>query len=199
MSNILASSISHKEHLAAFDEMVAARFAALEIEALLVYLVDTCDAKLLPFLGAQFGVMGLRGWALTTTEAQRRALIKNAITLRKYEGTPFAVKEAIKSVGYYNAIIEEGVAGVGVMYYDGVHRYDGSEAYGGSYWANFRVIIDLGEEVGLTEESQALLVALINQWKNVRSILLDISFISTVIDIIRLEDEFTLDIITTPT
>lgn len=197
MSNILASSISHKEHLAAFDEMIAGRFSIFEVEKVLIYLIDNCDPLLLPYLGRQFDVMGVKGWALTTTEAQRRALIKNAISLRRFEGTPWAVKEAIKSVGYYNAILEEGVAGLGVLLHDGAENHDGSNTHGNSFWANFRVIIDVGEAAGINAESQALLVALINQWKNVRSLLLDISFISTMIEKVDITDEFTLELIIT--
>lgn len=197
MSNILATSIATKEHLAAFDEMIAERFSIIEIEKLLVYLIDNCDAGLLPFLGKQFDVMGLKGWQLTTTDEQRRSLIKNAITLRRYEGTPWAVKEAVKSLGFFNAIIEEGVEGIGALTYDGAENYDGSNTYGSSFWANFRVVIDLGEDRGLDADIQELLTALINQWKNVRSLLLDISFISTIIEAENVSDEFTLNVIIT--
>ena len=43
--NILGDSIGGVPHLAAFDAMVAARMSTIELEALLVYVIDSVSAS----------------------------------------------------------------------------------------------------------------------------------------------------------
>jgi P2-related tail formation protein len=70
-------------------------------------------------------VTGYRGWLLADTEAQKRELLKVAIELHRYAGTPFAIEKALQSVGFIGAtIIENPVA---LFRYDGLFNYDGDQ------------------------------------------------------------------------
>lgn len=178
MGNILASSIAGIEHLAAFDEMVEERLANLNIEAVLIYLIDTVDSDALPILAEQFDVLGYKGYGLATTELERREVIKKAIELHRYKGTPWSIKEALKAVGYYDAQIDEGLTGL--VYYDGTWNHNGSQLYGPGHWADFSVIIDIGSTQGITAQTAAAAVALINEYKNVRSRLRYLNYTATV-------------------
>lgn len=192
MSNILASSISNRDHLAVFDRLAKARFDMIEIEALLVYIIDTVPASALQMLAEQFDVMGYKGWSLVNNDADRRMLIKKAIELHRYKGTPWAIKEALKSGGYAGATIQEH-AGAS---YDGQYDYDGEINHGAANWAKFAVQLDIGNDKGITSDQITTIVALINEYKNVRSHLITVSFAATLEDSVSIDDEegeFTID------
>ena len=180
MGNLLASGISDAVHLKAFDEMVEERFANIDVGAVLIYLIDTVKAEALPILAEQFDVLGYKGFGLASTEQQQRSVIKKAIELHRYKGTPWSIKEALKSIGYYNAVIQERFLSGAI--YDGQYTHNGSQFYGPGSWADFRVIIDLGSKSGVNAQSAADAVKLILEYKNVRSRLLDISYSATIVE-----------------
>jgi P2-related tail formation protein len=176
--NILASGISQKEHLAVFDKIAALRFAALEVEKVLIYVIDTVDADALFYLAEQFDVLGYRGWKLAKTEADRRSLVKRAVQLHKYKGTPYGIKEALRSVGFDNTVIQEGIN----YLHDSTLDHNSVGTYGGNEWATFRVIYDLGNDKGISTEQTTDLAALVDEYKNVRSHLLGISWKASLSD-----------------
>lgn len=158
--NILADSISNVPHLAAFDAMVAARMNSLELETLLVYVIDTVSSSALPLLAKQFDVEGFAGYGIATNDAQRREIIKKAIDLKRYMGTVYSIKEAMKTVGYTEANLIEGID-------------KGNPAVD---WARFSIDSELGDTVGIEGVSQSNLAKLIREYKNVRSYLEGISY-----------------------
>lgn len=189
--NILASGISQKEHLSVFDKIASQRFSALEIEKVLVYVIDTVDADALYWLAEQFDLLGYKGWKLAKTEADKRALIKRAILLHRYKGTPYAIKEALKSIGFDNTVIQEHVN----YLYDSSIDHTGANTYGGDEWATFRVIFDLGNDKGISSEQTADLLALVDEYKNVRSHLLGFSWKATLTDDLVASDELEITMI----
>jgi len=158
--NILADSIAGVPHLAAFDAIVAARMNTVELEALLVYVIDSVSASALPTLARQFDVEGFVGYGVATNDAQRREIIKRAIELKRYMGTVFAIKEAMRTVGYTDATLTEGI--------------DMDDPL--IDWARFSIDSELGDTVGLDGVSQSNLAKLIREYKNVRSYLEGISY-----------------------
>lgn len=169
---LLATAIARVPHLAAFDKLVANRFENIDLSCVLMYLVDQVPAVALPILGDQFDVMGFKGWDLCATEEQKRELIKNAIELHRYKGTPWSIKQALRAIGFGEVEIQEGVS----AYYDGEFTHDGTIDYGGDSWALFKVIIDLGNLKGLNTAQTALVSLLINEYKPVRCHLAGLSF-----------------------
>lgn len=187
-NNILATGISEKDFLRAFDALVEKRFTEIDLTPLLIYMIDLCPTAALYHLADQFNVLGYKGWVLCTNDEERRALIKKAIELHRYKGTPWAIKEALRSIGFFDAKIQEHAGGI---FYDGVHDYDGAHVYGGGAWATFRVqVLDLGETKGISAESLATIVSMINEYKNARSTLVGILFNATVQDIEEISEEF---------
>lgn len=167
---LLASSIANVPQLAAFDQMAAHRYNQAPIERLLVYIIDTVEPSALPWLAKQFDVLGYKGMRLATTEAQQRAVIKNAIQIKRYSGTPWAVKQALRSIGYPDAILTENA---------------GTGAHG---WAEFQIQIDAGEN-GISEAMITELVEMIKIYKGTRNHLLAIEFTVNFSDGITVTDD----------
>ena len=141
----------------------------LPLEVLKIYDIDNVDAEALPHLAQQFNVFGRRGWNLASTEAEKRELVKQAIELHRRAGTPYAIKLAMASVGYPNTTVQENPP----LYYNGAWSYDGIESYSGIRWFGFIVTLDPVQSQ-VSSELVDEIVGLIEEWKNVRSQLLDL-------------------------
>lgn len=163
------------DHIKAFDTVTESRLADLATSNMLVYLIDNVVPQALPVLASQFDLLGNKGWILADTEQKQRDLLKNAITLHKTKGTPFAIKNALASIGLQNAQIIEG-SSFTPDYYNGVRTFNGAVNFGTYSWAEFRVLLDV-TTVGatLTTTLYNLALALIDEYKNVRSHLIDLS------------------------
>lgn len=127
-------------------------------------------------------------------EAQQRELIKSAIELHRYKGTPWSIKEALRRIGFGGAEILEGVG----QFYDGSFFHNAAVTYSGlSNWACFRVIFDLGNLKGINEAQTIDLIALINEYKNARSKLVDLAFSKNIEDTVNMVDEVAFKIVLT--
>lgn len=105
--NVIASAISDNELARAFSEMVADRWDNWDLSEFLPYLVDTVAPSALPYLADQFDIDGLQGFGMAETEQQQRDIIKKSIALHKFIGTPWAIREACRTVGFPIVILEE--------------------------------------------------------------------------------------------
>ena len=166
--NVLPDSIAGIPHIKAFDLVAFDRFNAIEIQNLLVYIVDTVDASALPYLANQFDIEGFSGYKLATNDLQRRDVIKQAIELKRYSGTVWAIKQAMLLVGYTDAIIVEGID-------TGDPDTD---------WARFSITSELGDTVGVDGISQSYLAKLIVQYKPARSFLEGIAYVLGISDVL---------------
>lgn len=173
MSNILATAIRDIPHFAAFDALAKHRLESIQLDKLLIYIIDTVDASALPYLAIQFDVLGYKGMRLATTEEQQREVIKKAIELKRYKGTVWAVKEALRTIGYPSAIVSEGVQ------------------EGPNGWATFSIALDGGNNIISASTIQDVL-KMVDEYKNVRSHLVGVSFIIDLgSDTVTLTDEST--------
>jgi phage tail P2-like protein len=164
---ILPDSIAIFPHLLAFDLAFKRQLDKVPIENLLVYLIDRVPADSLPLLAKQFDVLGYKGMRLAQTEKDQRNLIKNALKLHRYVGTVWAIEEALKSIGFSDVIITEGVNG---------------------HWAKFSVTIS-NDNVQITAAGYADIIAMINQYKNARSQLDSIRINIIVDDVLTFGDD----------
>lgn len=237
MANILASGIKNVPHLRQIDQVGETRLGEIDLTRLLVYMVDTIPADVLPLLAEQFDMLGYKGWRFVTynkitvppetvvgtfaqrvtddsgtieaqdclfdfvvslesydaeepdpdaLEAQQRDLIKSAIELHRYKGTPWSIKEALRRVGFGGAEIIEGVG----RYRNGTFFRNGTVTYSGEgNWANFRVIFDLGNAKGINAQQTADLLALIDEYKNARSKLVDLAWRKSIEDSVTMAEE----------
>jgi P2-related tail formation protein len=141
-------------------------------------------------LAAQFDLLGLKGWNAAKTDQARRDLIKRAIELKRYQGTNHGMRRALQSVGYYDAQFLEGVAAL----YDGRFTHNGFINHGGGHWATFAVLLDIGEQKGISAEELNEAVELINEYKRACTKLLFIDYTCTLLDTVAVSEEFTIAI-----
>ena len=98
-TGFLPASLASDTRFAAFDSLLRDFVQVQDTTPALVNLVDLVAADALPALAAQFHVLGAEGWNAATTDAARRELIKSAIELHRYKGTPWAVRRALELLG----------------------------------------------------------------------------------------------------
>ena len=184
--SILASGLQNSEHVKAFDIIFRNNVEGLDLNPLLIYMIDTVPAAALPYLAEQFDILGYKGWRFAVTEQQQRDLLKKAIELHRYKGTPWSIKESIRRAGYADAAIYEGVG----QFLDGTWLLNASVTLNGlGNWACFRVIFDLGNDKGISAQETSDIQELVNEYKNARSKLVDISFIKGIDEVVDIAEE----------
>lgn len=69
--------------------------------------IDTQEnEQVLDHLAWQFGLSAVEGWALASTLAQKRAMVKKSLVLHMTKGTPRAVSSALANLGIDTEITE---------------------------------------------------------------------------------------------
>ncbi|MFP5420991.1 MAG: phage tail protein I [Gammaproteobacteria bacterium] len=148
MANQLPPALAGDERFAVLCELLQEEFDNLDLSPMLVYLVDVVPPQVLPHLADQFHVMGLEGWRYARDDQEQRELIKRAIELHRYKGTPWAIEQVLVTLNLSGRVSE---------WYE----------YGGSPY-RFRVDIELTDR-GIDEATYDALVDLIREYKNKRS------------------------------
>lgn len=95
LQDLLPAPLQRDANYRALNDLLD-RAGALDLTKLLIYWLDIVDASALPVLAKQFHVMGLEGWEFAHTEAEQRALLKQAVELHRRKGTPWAVRQGIR-------------------------------------------------------------------------------------------------------
>ncbi|MDF0606616.1 phage tail protein I [Neisseriaceae bacterium TC5R-5] len=135
---------------------LAAQISAIDLSPLLVYLVDTVSASALPSLAQQFSLVG-DGWELAESDDARRALIRRAIELHRYKGTPWSIREVIRRLGLGEVTLIEGL---NANDRDGAIQRDGLYVHGDpTQWAVYRVILSAPVTNDQAEQLRQLLAA----------------------------------------
>ena len=116
------------------------RFDMLETPKLMPRLVDLVQANHLELLAESRSILGVDGYWLAEDDETKRRLIKGAYTLHRYKGTPWAIREIVRRLGFGEIQIDEGLNNQkhnGVIYRNGLYSY----GYG-PHWAHYRITLD---------------------------------------------------------
>ena len=143
---LLPPPLAGDERFQALGQL-AARISDIDLSPLLVYLVDTVNASALPNLAEQLHILG-EGWQFARDDDERRRLLKRAIELHRYKGTRWAIQQVLETLALSGQISEW-------------FEYGGQPYY-------FKINVDLSTR-GIDEATFDALVALITEYKNVRS------------------------------
>lgn len=192
MDSLLPLYLQSFAHIKAYEQAGAQQLAETPIEKLLVYFIDTVDEAVLPYLAAQFDVLGVKGYKYATTVAQKRAVIQNAIRLHRRKGTVQSIIDALLNINLVVNNIEEGV-GYSVLY-DGTFQYDGTQTYGSfGHWAFFRVWLNSANNTVIDAGQIADALEIIKEFKPARCRLFDITVNVVINDTTDIEDTILLD------
>ncbi len=156
-------------------ELLSESRSSTDINAMLVYLVDLVKPSVLPFLADQFSMLDEAAWLLAESTSARRDLIKSAVQLHRYKGTPWAIREVIRLLGFGEIGLQEGLAH---LIHDGSVLRDGSHVHGdpGS-WPLYRVFL----KRSITNDQAALLRRLILSVAPARCRLVSLDYTSVAI------------------
>lgn len=120
-------------------ELLDESLAEVDLNAMLVYLVDLVKPPLLPILADQFSMLDEAAWLLAESMDARRALIKSAAQIHRYKGTPWAIREVIRLLGFGEVTLIEGL---GSKVRDGSINRTGQFVHGDpTAWARYRVVL----------------------------------------------------------
>ncbi|RMT61664.1 hypothetical protein ALP29_00216 [Pseudomonas syringae pv. avii] len=148
----LPPALAGDERFALLWEILNDALGSIDLNVMLVYLVDLVKAPLLHVLAEQFSLLDEAAWRLAESEDVRRNLIKSAIELHRYKGTPWSIRQVIRQLGFGEVTLIEGLGGVS---YDGTADYNGFYIYGGEKsWPLYRVIL---LDRAITNDQAALL------------------------------------------
>jgi P2-related tail formation protein len=166
MGKPMADSVSYLPEMEAWYRLIVEEIATVDLSKLLVYVIDTVDSSALQYLGAQFDVLGYKGFRLANTDEDKRSILKRAIELHRYKGTEWAIKEALKSIGFADVVLLRG--------------YD--------HWAKFGILLTT-ENVQLTSSSFADIKAMVEEYKRAACVLEEIKISLLFSDTLTVSDD----------
>ena len=158
------------------DKTINQAIGDIDLSPAMIYLFDVVNVNAFSFLATQFDVEGFKGWDLAVSDVQKRELLKTSIQIKRHLGTPYAIKQALSSIGFDKVTIKEGVSGANDLFFSGVKNYDGSIMFGGSNWSAFTVTVISKYSVAISSETKALIEKLILYYKNARSKLIEVVY-----------------------
>jgi len=139
------------------------RWDDLPIETILVWRLDTASEDLLRQLAWGFHIMGLEGWDLAVSEAEQRELVRRALQLHRYRGTPWSIRFGLDAINLGDLDIVEARTAAAQLDEAGIFAAKGPAELAADWfdhWAEYGLIIrpDLG--VALDRQRQDLVRAM---------------------------------------
>lgn len=105
----LPPALAGDERFSLLCELLHQALDDLDLNVMLVYLIDLVKPSLLPALADQFSLLDEAAWELAESEEAKRNLIKNAAELHRFKGTPWAIREVIRLLGFGEVTLMEGL------------------------------------------------------------------------------------------
>lgn len=72
-------------------------------------LVELLDDKWIELLAEKWSVTGYDGLFVAESESSKRQLVRNAVKLHRYRGTPWAIRDVLRQLGFGEIEIDEGL------------------------------------------------------------------------------------------
>jgi len=81
----------------------------LDKSQIMTSFVDLVPTEFLELLAEKWSVTGYDGWLLAESIDAKRKLIKRAVELHRYKGTPWSIREVFRRLGFGEIDIDEGL------------------------------------------------------------------------------------------
>ena len=115
------------------------RFNLLDKSQMMTSIVDLVPTEFLELLAEKWSVTGYDGWLLAESETAKRKLVKRAVELHRYKGTPWAMREIIRRLGFGEVEIIENLFH---HEHNGAIRRNGIHVRGDqNRWAHYRIVL----------------------------------------------------------
>lgn len=85
------------------------RVAELDVSQIMTTLVDLLGDECIPLLAEKWSVTGADGLLVADSQSSKRALIQAAVELHRHKGTPWAIREVLRKLGFGEVEIDEGL------------------------------------------------------------------------------------------
>lgn len=116
------------------------RLDLLDTPKLMPRLVELVAPEHLELLAESRSILNEDGYWMAESNQARRRLIRGAYELHRYKGTPWAIREIVRRLGFGEVQILEGL---GNKFHDGTITRDGTYAHGHrDRWAHYRIIMN---------------------------------------------------------
>lgn len=114
------------------------RLNSLDKSQIMTHFVDLVSTAMLPLLAEKWSVTGDDGWLLAETEDAKRNLIKRAVEIHRYKGTPWAIREIFRQLGFGDIDIIENQS---LKTWDGELTFEGLETFEHEdmHWAEYKI------------------------------------------------------------
>lgn len=85
------------------------RCKTLPISQIMTTIVDLLGDEFMPLLAEKWSVTGYDGEFLADSDGSKRALIQVAVELHRQKGTPWAIRQVLRKLGFGEIEIDEGL------------------------------------------------------------------------------------------
>lgn len=146
------------------------RLDLLDTPKLMPRLVELVAPEHLELLAESRSILNEDGYWLAESDQARRRLIKGAHELHRYKGTPWAIREIVRRLGFGEITILEGMSN---KRHSGEIKRDGTYVYGRrDRWAYYRIFMNHP----ITNEQAALLRKTLHSFIPARCVLAAIDY-----------------------
>lgn len=141
-NDMLPSSLKHDETIKNISESIENHIQKTESDFINVDIysqIDKAEEPLLSTMAWHFSLTHEWIWKLAESLTAKRELLKIAIKLHQKKGTPWAIRNLIRALGFGEIDIVEGL---GIRYRDGSSKRDGIKYhnFGSNDWSCYRII-----------------------------------------------------------
>lgn len=173
-NDMLPSSINQDETIQNVSKSIDPHLQKTEqdIDNILIWSrIDEAADPLLSTLAWQFSLTHEYIWKLAESDTAKRELLKSAKALHKHKGTPWAVRQIIRALGFGEVDLIEGQ---GIRYRNGAFTRNGYKYHigFGDGWPCYRVIL----KQPITNDLAVLLKEAIPEYAPERCLLISLDF-----------------------
>lgn len=80
-----------------------------EKRQIMTSLVELLDDKWIELLAEKWSITGYDGLFVAENNESKRQLVRNAVKLHRYKGTPWAIRDVLRQLGFGEIEIDEGL------------------------------------------------------------------------------------------
>lgn len=149
--DILPESLQHDNTIQSAAKALDSEFSVIDSAIPTLSLwnrIESMTEPELSTLAGQFSLIDEPVWGQAEEDETKRTLLQGALELHRYKGTPWSIREVMRTLGYGEI---ELIEGIGNLYYDGTGEYDGVYTYGQeNAWAIYDIV--MGKRLSAAEE-----------------------------------------------